>query len=220
MTTLQLIDHFSPRLSSTDTVEKALQMTDEFKLTHLPVVDNENFLGLISQENLMNEEDKNTTLHFLQQAYLPAIINGNSHFLKAVAICNLYHTNIIAVTGENNEFLGTISSEALLTALGSFCGAAENGAIVVLDIERSKFSISEINSIVESDGSTILHLNVAPHVLSHLLEVTLQINKKEVSTIIATFERYEYSVTFYSGEELFENEISTNYNHLMNYLSI
>jgi hypothetical protein len=73
---------------------------------------------------------------------------------------------------------------------------------------------------VESDGATILHLNVAPHILSHLLEVTLQINKKEISTIIATFERYEYSVTFYSGEELFENEISTNYNHLMNYLSI
>lgn len=220
MTTLQLIDHLSPRLSSTGTVEKALQMTDEFKLTHLPVVDDENFLGLISQEDLMNEEDKNTTLHFLQSAFLPAVISGNSHFLKTVALCNLYHTNIVAVTGDNNEFLGTISSEALLTALGSFCGAAENGAIIVLDVERSKFSVSEINSIIESDGATILHLNVVPHILSHLLEVTLQINKKEVSTIIATFERYEYSVTFYSGEELFENEISANYNHLMNYLSI
>jgi hypothetical protein len=48
----------------------------------------------------------------------------------------------------------------------------------------------------------------------------LQINKKEVSTIIATFERYEYSVSFYSGEELFENELSSNYNNLMNYLQI
>jgi hypothetical protein len=73
---------------------------------------------------------------------------------------------------------------------------------------------------VESDGAIIVHLNVSPLPVSDLLEVTLQINKKEISTIIATFERYEYSVSYYSGEELFENEISTNYNNLMNYLAV
>ena len=151
---------------------------------------------------------------------MPAGVNGNTHFLKAVATSNLYHTNVVAVTGDNNELLGTISSEALLSAVGSLCGSSENGAIVVLQIERSKYSIYEINSIVESDGASILHLNVLSHPLSYSLEVTLHINKKEIATIIATFERYEYSVGFYSGEELFENEISANYNHLMNYLSI
>jgi hypothetical protein len=65
-----------------------------------------------------------------------------------------------------------------------------------------------------------VHLNVSPLTVSDLLEVTLQINKKEISTIIATFERYEYSVSYYSGEELFENEISTNYHNLMNYLAV
>jgi acetoin utilization protein AcuB len=80
--------------------------------------------------------------------------------------------------------------------------------------------LSELNSIVESDDAVILHVNVSPVAGSQLLEVTLQINKKEISTIIATLERYEYSVTYYSGEELFENDISTNYQNLMNYLDI
>lgn len=220
MTTLQLIDNLSPQLYLKDTVEKALQLMNEFKATHLPVVDGEKFLGLIGEGDLSNEEDNNTTLEFLQSAFLTAGVNGNTHFLKAAAISNLYHTNVVAVAGDNNELLGTISSEALISALGSLCGSSENGAIVVLQIERSKYSISEINSIVESDGASILHLNVLPHPLSHSLEVTLQINKKEIATIVATFERYEYSVSFYSGEELFENEISANYNHLMNYLRI
>lgn len=220
MTTLQLIDNSSPQLYLKDTIDKALQIMGEFKATHLPVVNDEKFLGLVSESDLADEEDKNTTLEHLLPDFLAAGVNGNSHFLKAVAASNLYHTNVIAVTGDNHELLGTISSEALMATLGSFCGSLDNGAIVVLEIDRNKFAISEINSIVESDGATILHLNVSPRLLSHSLEVTLQINKKEISTIIATFERYEYSVTFYSGEELFENEISANYNHLMNYLSI
>lgn len=220
MTTLQLIDNVSPQLYLRDTIEKALQILSEFKATHLPVVDDEKFLGLISEEDLANEKDKNATLELLQTNFLPAGVNGNNHFLKAAAVANLYHTNVIAVTGDNNELLGTISLESLISALGSFCGSSESGAVVVLEIERNKFAISEINSIVESDGATILHLNVSPHLLANLFEVTLQINKKEISTIIATFERYEYSVSFYAGEELFENEISANYNHLMNYLRI
>lgn len=220
MTTLQLIDNLSPQLYLKDTVEKALQMMTEYKASHLPVVENQRFLGLISEGDLSNEEDSNTTLEFLQSGLLAAGVDGSTHFSKAVATCNLYHTNVVAVTGDNNELMGTISSEALISALGSLCGSTENGAIVVLQIERSKYSIAEINSIVESDGASILHLNVLPNPSSHSLEVTLQINKKEISTIVATFGRYEYSVSFYSGEELFENEISANYNHLMNYLRI
>ena len=104
--------------------------------------------------------------------------------------------------------------------MGSFCGSSEFGAVVILDIERSRFAISEINSIIESDGASILHLNITPHAFPDLLEVTIQINKKEIATIIATFERYDYSVSYFSGEELFENELNLNYNNLMNYLNV
>jgi hypothetical protein len=116
--------------------------------------------------------------------------------------------------------MGTISSRALINEMGNLCGAPEYGAMIVLEMERTRFAISELNSIVESDGATILHLNVKPHEISDFLEVVIQINKREVATIIATFERYEYSVSYYSGEELFENEINVNYNNLMNYLDI
>src|SRR5665647_1272374 len=153
MTTLQLIDNTIPQLQIHDTLAKALQLMHDFRLTHLPVVSQNQFLGIISEEDLLDE-------------------------------------------------------------------ANEYGALVVLQMERTRFAISEINSIVESDGAIILHLNITPVPSSDLLEVTLQINKKEIATIIATFERYEYSVSYYSGEELFENDISSNYQNLMNYLDI
>lgn len=219
MTTLQLADNIYPSLRLQDTVTTALQFMSEFKTGHLPVVSEEKFLGLIAEEDI-EESNNQDTLEVFQANFIPAAVNSNQFFLKAAAIYNLYQTNVIPVVNAENEFAGTISATALIGAMGTFCGSSEFGALIVLEMERSRFAISEINSIVESDGATILHLNVSPHPLPNFLEITLQINKKEVSTIIATFERYEYSVSFYSGEELFENELTNNFNNLMNYLQI
>jgi acetoin utilization protein AcuB len=201
-------------------VETVLHLMNDHKTSHLPVVSDGKFLGLISEEDLVDEENKNTTIDVFQTNFITAAVNARFYFLKAATIYNLFHTNVIPVINENNELLGTISSKALITEMGNFCGSSEFGAMVVLEMERARFAISEINSIIESDGATILHLNITPHLVPDLLEVTLQINKKEIATIVATFERYEYVVSYYSGEELFENEINTNYNNLMNYLNI
>ena len=220
MTTLQLADNIFPLLKLKDSVEMALRLMNDHKTSHLPVVSEENFLGLIYEEDLVDEQNKNTTLDVYQANFITAAVNEKFNFLKAASVYNLYHTNVIPVVNESNELTGTISSRALINEMGNFCGSSEFGAIVVLEIERSRFAISEINSIIESDGATIMHLNITPHPIPDLMEVTIQINKKEIATIIATFERYDYSVSYYSGEELFENELNLNYNNLMNYLDI
>lgn len=221
MTTLQLADNLYPAIHLENTVGKALQLMNDFKAAYLPVISEEKFLGLISESDLLDEENKDiATLELFQSTLVMAAVNANNHFLKAATLYNLYHTNVIPVINENNELLGTISSGRLISALGNLCGSSEYGALIVIEMERSRFAISEINSIVESDGATILHLNVSPHPAPELLEITLGLNKKEIATIVATFERYDYRVSYYSGEELFENEVSTNYQNLMNYLDI
>jgi|SRR6185437_2865636 len=220
MTTLQLADNIYPLLKLKDTVDTALRLMNEYKTNFLPVVSEGKFLGLIGDEDLIDEKNKKTTIDVYQTNFVPAAVNAEFYFLKAATVYNLYHSNVIPVVNENNELLGTISSKALTIELGNFSGSSEFGAVVVLEIERTRFAISEINSIIESDGATILHLNVSPHPVPNLLEITLQINKKEIATIVATFERYQYTVSFYSGEELFEDEINVNYNNLMNYLDI
>lgn len=220
MTTLQLADNLYPTLQMRDSVGDALHLMTEMKTSHLPVLLEGKFLGMISEDELLNEQNKKTKLEVYQNNFLPAAVNSTLYFLKAASILNMYAINLVAVTSEKNDFLGTISLKALTLALGNFSGSSEFGALIVLEMEHTRFALSEINGIIESDGATILHLNVSQHSAPELWEVTLQINKKEISTIIATFERYDYSVIYYSGEELFANEVSINYNNLMNYLAI
>jgi len=216
----ELINNNLPQLQLTDTVSKALQLMSDFKITHLPVVSEEKYLGLISEDDLLDEENKKNLIEFFKDNFIPASVISNKHFLNAVTISNQYQTNVIPVVNEENELMGTIGGQELLQALGNFSGANEPGAVIVLEIERNLFSISEINRIIESDGAVILHLNITIKPDSTLILVTIHLNKKEISIIIAAFERYEFTVTYYSGEELFNNEIDLNYRHLMNYLDI
>jgi acetoin utilization protein AcuB len=216
----ELTNKILPQLQLSDTVSKALQLMSDFKITHLPVVSDEKYLGLISEDDLLDEENKKIPIEFFQNDFIPASVNFNNHFLNAVSVSNNYQTNVIPVVNEANELVGTIPGQALLAALGNFAGSNEKGAVVVLEMERSRFAISELSRIVESDGAAILHLNITTRPDSPLLQVTIHLSKKEISTIISSFERYEYTVTYYSGEELFENEIDNNYRHLMNYLDI
>ena len=220
MLAIELNSNDIPQLQLQDTVAKALQLFGDFKVSHLPVVDEEKFVGLISEEDLLDANNEHMVVKLLQEDFILASINENDHFLHAVNISNQYQTNVVPVINLEKELVGTISGQALLRTLGNFSGSEEVGGIIVFEMERSQFSISEISRIVESNEATILHLNTTMQPETGLLRVTIHINKRELSAIIAAFERYEYDVIYYFGEERFENEIQSNYRHLMNYLDI
>jgi CBS domain-containing protein len=220
MLTIDLINNNIPRLQLKDSVSKALRLISDYKLTHLPVVEDEKFLGIISEDDLLDQEQVKLPMELLQEFFIQASVHDNEHFLNAVTCSNQFDTNVVPVVNEENELVGVIPTTDLLKTLGNFAGTNEIGGIIVLEMERSQFAISEISRIVESNDATILHLNTTVHAETGMLTVTLHINKKEISAIVATFERYEYDVIYYFGNENFENEIHSNYRHLMNYLDI
>lgn len=219
MLTVELINNNIPRLKLQDTAGKALQLINDFRVTHLPVIADEKYLGLISEEDLQDADEK-MPIELMQENFIDAAVHENEHFLTAVTCCNQYDTTVVPVVNEDKELVGVITSPDLLKALGNFAGTNEIGGIIVLEMERSQFAISEISRIVESNDATILHLNTTVHPETGMLTVTIHANKKEIAAIVATFERYEYDVIYYFGNENFENEIHSNYRHLMNYLDI
>jgi CBS domain-containing protein len=220
MLTIELINNNIPRLQLEDSVSKALRLISDFRVTHLPVVENEIFLGLISEEDLLDQDESKMPIKLMQETFIQAAVHDNEHFLSAVTISNQIDSTVVPVINEENELMGVITTYDLLKTIGNFAGTNEIGGILVLEMERSQFAISEISRIVESNGATILHLNTTVHAETGMLTVTLHINKREISAIVATFERYDFDVIYYFGNENFENEVHSNYRHLMNYLDI
>lgn len=220
MLTIELINNNIPRLKLKDSVSRALQLINDFRVTHLPVVKEEKFLGLISEEDLLDQDEPKMPIELMQEFFIQAAVHDNEHFLNAVTCSNQFDTTVVPVINEEKDLMGVITTSDLLKTIGNFAGTNEIGGIIVLEMERNQFAISEISRIVESNDATILHLNTTVHAETGMLTVTLHINKKEIAAIVSTFERYEYDVIYYFGNENFENEIHSNYRHLMNYLDI
>ncbi len=216
----ELINNNIPRLQLQDSVGKARQLINDFKLTHLPVVSENKFLGLISEEDLMDVEEEKITIELIQENLTHIFVSDDLHFLNAIGICNQYDTSVVPVINKINGFVGVVTVPDLLKVIGSFAGANEIGGIIVLEMERSQFSISEISRIVESNDCTVLHLNTMTEPSTGTLTVTLHINNREISAVIASFIRYEYQVKHHFGADTFSNDIEDNYKNLMNYLNI
>ena len=66
----------------------------------------------------------------------------------------------------------------------------------------------------------IMQLNTSVQLETGKILATIKINKMEISDIVATFQRFDYDVKYYFGEEHYNNELKDNFNHLMNYLNI
>ena len=215
----EIISASIPTLSLEDTVFQSLEMMNEYHFSQLPIVMDDKYLGLVFEEDLMNLNE-NEKLRVQVDRLSKVAVQAGSHFMEAVKIVNDYHLSAVPVVEKEGEYIGTISSADLLLQLGKLTGASEQGAIIVLEMEQRSFSFSEICKLVETNDAQITQLNTYWDTVTETLLVTIKVNKFEISDIIATFQRYEYQVKYYFGEELYENELRSNYDHLMNYLNI
>jgi hypothetical protein len=90
----------------------------------------------------------------------------------------------------------------------------------VLEKEAQHYTASEVAKLVESNDAQLLQLNTTVNAQTGHIQITIRLNKYEVSDVIATFQRYDYTVRFYVGEEQYANELKSNYDHLIHYLKI
>jgi len=218
MLTRDLISNSIPYLHKDDKVFHALQLMNDYHVAHLPVVENENYLGIVSEEQLLQSDEENT-IKELQVTDGTTSVQANDHFLKAIQTAVVNKLSIVPVV-EEKLLVGIVTYNDLLKNASDFMSLNQPGALIVLEMESRNYSFTEINRIVESNDAQITQLNTFTDPETGIMQVTIRLSKLEVSDIISTFQRYEYNVKYYFGEELYENELRTNYDNLMNYLKI
>ncbi|MBS1935323.1 MAG: CBS domain-containing protein, partial [Bacteroidetes bacterium] len=184
------------------------------------VVAEDKLIGLVSEDDLLNIPDDQLPVSTLENNFSKIVAHATAYFIEAVQSVNEYNLSIVPVVDKDDEYLGAITANDLLKQLGRLSGVSDPGAIIVLEMDKVNFSFSEIIKLVETNDAQVTQLNTYSEAESGNFLVTLKINKFEIADIVATFQRYDYRVKYYFGEELYQNELRDNYDHLMNYLSI
>ena len=220
MLTRELLSQTLPYLHLQDKVYQALQMMNDNHVTHLPIVEGEKYIGLISEDDLLQAENDNSHISDLEQSFATVSIREEEHFLKAVQLAVENGLSVVPVISEDNELTGTVIYNDLLKFSSEFMSLNEPGGLIVLEMNSNQYSFNEISKLVETNDAQITQLNTSNDPATGIMQVTIRINKPEVSDIVATLQRYEYSVKYFFGEELYANELKSNYDNLMNYLKI
>lgn len=220
MLTGELLSQNIPYLRLSDKVYQALQLMNDNQVTHLPVVEGDQYQGIISEDDLLQADNDHAELSSLQQSFGSTSVKSTDHFLKAVQLAAENGLSVVPVVDADNDIAGVVAYSNLLKHASEFMSLNEPGGLIVLEVESNQYSFNEISKLVETNDAQITQLNTSNDPETGVMQVTIRINKPEVSDIVATFQRYEYNVKYYFGEELYVNELRNNYDNLMNYLRI
>lgn len=219
MNAIDLITYEIPPLVHTDTGEKALAWMDEFKVSHLPVLKNGNFVGLVSETHILDKMNVTENLDVLFQHLPRPFVFSNAHLFEILSKISEFKISVIPILDENEQYLGCTSIFELMTSIANTSSMKEKGGILILEVNELDYSMAEIGQIVESNEAKILSSTILSNASSTKLHITLKINQEDLTSIIRTFERYDYVVKASYQNGVGAEDLQWRYDALMNYLN-
>ena len=122
-------------LKLSDTGNKALKWMDEFKVAHLPLVEQGKYLGLISDADILDLNNPDITLREQKDLEPDQIyVNDTQHVYDVIKLVHENHLTIIPVLNSEGDYLGAISLNNLLENIASISSISENGSVLILEV--------------------------------------------------------------------------------------
>lgn len=206
-------------LRTSDSGEEALSIMDDFHVRHLPIVNNKQLLGLISDDDILLHNVEDAVGSYALSLKRP-YVKDNDHIYEVMRLLASHHLTVIPVVDVDNDYLGMITQADVLNYFATTASFAETGSIVILEMNRRDYSMAEISRIVESEGAVILSSFITSSQDSFKMEVTIKINRQNIQNIISTFERFNYEIKASFNELEYLESLQERYDSLMSYLNV
>ncbi len=215
-----MISDIIPSLRTSDTGIAALNWMDIFKVTHLPIVNDKEFLGLVSETDIYDLNMPEEPLGNHQLSLVRPYVTEEQHVLEIIDLASRLKLSLIPVLDHKKNYLGVVTITDLLHYFAEESALTNPGSIVVLELNHNNYSLSQVAQIVEGNDAKILGCFVTSHPNSTQIELTLKLNVTDVTSIIQTFNRYNYTVlgSFMKHDDE-EDLLEDRYNLLMKYLN-
>lgn len=217
----KLISDIIPSVKSSETGQKALSYMDLYRVSHIPVVDNSEYLGLVSDKliydlNLLDEPiskelDKLDTSHAHQ----------SEHIFEVAMVMYKLKISVLPVLNSDHSYLGAITLYDLARRFARLFSLQEIGGVIILEMNINDYSLVQISKIVEENGGKVLSSFLDRKPGSSRLDVILKLDKEELSPIIQAFNRFNYNVkAVYFDNSMLDDLYNDRYEQFMKYMNI
>ncbi len=221
MVAKDLISQVIPSLKTSDTGQTALNWMEIFRISHLPIVNNQDFLGLISDADIydMNQPEEPVGNHSL--ALFKPYVTTEQHIFEVIGLASRLKLSVVPVLDSQNHYKGVVTTADLIRHLAGISSLDQPGGIIVLEMTERDYSLSQIAQIIEGNNVRVLSIYITSPKDSTQMEVTIKVNTSDFASVIRTFERYNYEVkTWVTSDDTLDDFYSERYDQLMKYLNI
>lgn len=197
--------------------KQLLDIVQENKLTHLPMFDGLNFVGNISEEDLIELSHEDNEVEY--SSYLENFfLSESSTLLEAVQMMYANQSNILPIINEQSRYVASITENDIIGAFASFPFVSSEGVSMLVSISEKDLSITGISNIIEGNNGKILGLMIVGNKEDRVY-VLLKFSTSNLLAIGETFERYGYQVIqkFYNDEK--QELLQNRYAQLLKYMN-
>ena len=190
-----------------------------YRVNHLAVVKNDFYLGVISDKEIMNWASTEEYIEeHLPNLASPHVLNSQ-HLFDIIEVLEQNNLSVVPVLDNDQQYQGVITNRKLLYTIANSAAIQSVGGVLVLQMNNNDYSMTEIANIIESNDTKILSSYVISKKDSTKMELTIKLNKTDITAIIKDLERYEYNVKASYKEEDPNTDFLERYEQLMRFLN-
>jgi acetoin utilization protein AcuB len=202
-----------------DTCGFAKEMMAEWQVNHLPVVMGETLIGIISGKELIGVTVNKKIDSYISPMHGYEVVESN-HLFQLLGVFGQTGYSVLPVLNAIGNYVGTITLPHLLALTSQLLTIEQEGAIVSLEMSLLDYSLAEIARMTESDNVKIMGLIINKLKDSNSIQVHLKLNSWQVNGLMATLNRYNYTVVGVYTTEAMLDDLKGRYDLLMKYLDI
>jgi CBS domain-containing protein len=216
-----LISELVPALRTSDSGLDALNWMEVFRVSHLPIVNNKEFLGLIADTDIFDLNKPEEPLGNHQLSLTSPYVFNNQHIYSVIELASRLQLTVIPVLKQNKEYLGLITQPDLLKNYANLIAAHTPGGIIEIEVPAHDYSFAEIARIIEDTDTKVLSFYINQKEEDGPLHITIKLNREDISPVLRAFDRYDYTVTAsYSEHSTIDEVVKKNYDALIRYLNV
>ncbi|SNS75957.1 hypothetical protein SAMN06295967_1247 [Belliella buryatensis] len=221
MQAYEFINNLIPPLKMTDNAKKALAWMEEIRQDVLPVVDEGIFRGLVSDDLIYTLNDPDLKIADISPESVACFVYQDKHIYDVLRVAAEHQSNMVAVLDREQHYQGVITMEDAISAFAESLSIQSQGAVVVLSMFMTDYSMYEIARVIESENAKILSSFISVDPLDDSkIKVTLKLDKTELRHIKATLERFGYRIIDHYQEEQEQSNEQDRIGNLLRFLDL
>jgi CBS domain-containing protein len=215
----QLISSSLITLHPDDDGDRALSLMDELRVNHLAVVRNSFYLGILSEKEILSWDKTDEFIEeHLSELSAPSVF-GSQHLFDIIQTVEQNSLSIIPVLDEEKHYLGAITNRKLLYTIAKSTAVQSVGGVIVLQMNQNDYSMYEISRIIEENDTKILSSYITSVPNAQKIEITLKLNKIDITAIVKDFDRFDYTLIASYNQDENNDDFLERYESLMRFLN-